>query len=277
MKLNYSITEFSFQRKWWNVCLDFNFPQEKQDENHGLKISIPLPCWKRNNKGTCYFFYKVLEAYLKQCPPEFSGYKNTVLNFSDLEILENVSWSEETMQGFLTLWLLFLAAHSDPNKYPVSEALQPTPPSPFCRSEQKRSISSEVTKLGGACKDSNLMLPRQNQTWTCRHVCKAKVQVWGLHQAHVAWGTQENADFQSSKPEFLEMNFRNMSVKFPRWFWSPLVRGSPAWVNHKSQSNQRTHVFTFPQANQELAKQTKQLIQVNCTCDLTWTSPIKTL
>lgn len=63
------------------------------------------------------------------------------------------------MQGFLRLGLLFLSAHSDPNKRPVREAFRPTSSSPFCRSEQERSINSEVTKLRGACKDSNVMFP----------------------------------------------------------------------------------------------------------------------
>lgn len=50
--------------------------------------------------------------------------------------------SEELMLGFLTLWLLFLSAHSD-HKYPVREALQAAS-SPFGSSEQERSHSLEV-------------------------------------------------------------------------------------------------------------------------------------
>lgn len=65
-----------------------------------------------------------------------------------------------------------------------------------------------------------------------------------------------------------------MSIKFPRWFWSPSVWGPTAWVNSKSIPSQKTYLLTLPPHNTGPATQTKQLIQVYHTSDLTWVSHI---
>lgn len=61
---------------------------KKRDENDSLKrkelySSIVQAGGKKKLELVTYNFYKILKAYLKNLLPEFSGYKNPGLSFSD--------------------------------------------------------------------------------------------------------------------------------------------------------------------------------------------------
>lgn len=71
------------------MCLDHDFTWgKKRDENDSLKrkelhSSIVQAGGKKKLELVTYNFYKILKAYLKNLLPEFSGYKNRGLSFSD--------------------------------------------------------------------------------------------------------------------------------------------------------------------------------------------------
>lgn len=72
------------------MCLDHDFTWgKKRDENDSLKRKelhssiIQAGGKKKKLELVTYNFYKILKAYLKNLLPEFSGYKNPGLSFSD--------------------------------------------------------------------------------------------------------------------------------------------------------------------------------------------------
>lgn len=158
MNLNYWITEISFKRKWWKVCLDLEFSWEKTVKNivwklkgAGLINTIKLGKKKKKIERSCSLFYKILQVCLKEHPREFSRYKSPCpkLFWSRNRTSD---WTWRTHEGMPNVVVaLFCQFILIPTSTQWGRHFSPCHRCSAGRT--RRSTSPKVITLGGTCKD----------------------------------------------------------------------------------------------------------------------------